>query len=156
MEFGGIWWGFFSNFPHQQQGNLNSVLVGLLEASSDIIKNSHYKSLEWTSINQTHSIFLEAKWVPAEGKCWNWHLTEMDQQSPPTSQLWLWQLWSKRCLLLTPSLPLPPLSRSLPFSSSWSSLLWLIQSPVSSCLRPSSPLLPLGTSLSIIDFSKSG
>lgn len=38
--------------------------------------------------------------------------------SPPASQLWPWQLWDKKCLLLTPGLPLPLLSSSLLFSSS--------------------------------------
>lgn len=123
MEFGGIWWGFFSNFPHQQQGNLNSVLVGLLEASSDTIKISHYKSLEWTWINQTYSIFLEVKWVPAEvGLAPHWN----EPSSPPTSQLWPWQLWVKK-------------------NASFSTLVSLFHCSVAHCPCPAASILYSGS-----------
>lgn len=155
MQFGGIWCYFFQFSPSPTKQSQFST-GWTAEASSDTIKISHYKSLEWTSINQTHSIFLEAKWVPAEGKCWDWHLPEMDHQvlqphsyGPGNCEVkdvsfsplvFLFHHSAGHC---------PSPAAGLLYSGSY-------RAPYHLAFCRQVPCFPLGTSPSAIDFSKSG
>jgi hypothetical protein len=68
----------------------SQILVELVELSSDIIKFSHHKSMKLTPINLLLVPGGSDEFV--EGKCWSWHLTQMDHQSFHQLQLWCQQL----------------------------------------------------------------
>lgn len=151
MEFEGIWWFFFPSFLHQWH-IISSVLLGLVESSSDAVTFPQCKSMEQMPVNHMHSMFSGVKW--GWGKCWVCHLTEMDCQALQHLKLWSWQLWHlKKCLLLISRIPLLLLGSSLPcsnFQHNWPLLLWFIQSPASSYHLSSSPCFHLGISLLIV------